>query len=286
MTYQRRVLDENPGWGNGSRGVYWTPERIAEALRRYVDTTNGQLPSSSDDWNRIKKGRLDLPVGVLILQQYGSMSSAWSELGAPRSRIRVGQRPWTEEEITFLLENAGDLTLKQIAQRLHRSWAACKRKCYELGTRARDAQGYMSAQQVADEYGCTPNRVQDLIERGVLKARRPRGGQRLWRIAPEDAAKVADQLRHDESPPLDRFDTYLSTREAAARVGLTVGSLWTYLRSGELPAVRRGRRYYITERAIERFTPRSMRPLGMTPREIEALPTLRRGAPLSAEAAS
>lgn len=258
-SYARRELDENPGWQNTSGGVYWTPQRVLDAMVRHVSETTGLLPNDSDVWNAIKAGRLDLPTAANVLREFGSMYAAWMAAGASRDRLSPGNRPWTEEEITYLLDHAGDMSLKAIAGKLHRTWPACKRKLYDLGTTARDAQGYMSAQQVADEYGCTLNHVQRLIARGVLRAHRPRSGQRWWLIAPEDAQAISDQLRYDESPPLDAFERWLTLREAASRVGLTYSALHRYVCDGELPSVRRGRRHFIAERHLRRFKPRSMR---------------------------
>lgn len=188
-------------WGANSgrtpfaRERVWTPERVAAALKAYVRRTTGQLPSGSDQYWRMKSGDPSLPVANMVIEQYGAISRAWLAVGAPKSRVALLGCAWTDEEEAFLLERAGNMTLRDIAKRLHRSWPACKRKLYDLGTRARDAQGYMSGMQVAEEYGCSIHRVYDLIRSGALPAHHPAGKVNIWAIDPADAMAIKDQLR-------------------------------------------------------------------------------------------
>lgn len=193
------VTDASQRFGRGDvgfgYGVIWTPERIEAALRAYVRRSSGMLPSGSDEYNALKKGDPSLPVAVTVVKRYGGISRAWLAVGAPKARVSFLGDAWTDEEVEYLLEHAGSQTLRQIEKRLHRSWSACKRKLYDLGIRARDAQGYMSASQVAAEYSCPQGRVIRLIERGVLKAHRPAGKTNLWAIDPADAKAIEAQLR-------------------------------------------------------------------------------------------
>ncbi|MGE0227789.1 MAG: hypothetical protein AB7I38_11120 [Dehalococcoidia bacterium] len=193
------VVDARERFGRGGtgfgHGVVWTPERIEDALRAYVKRTAGMLPSGSDEYSAVKKGDPSLPVAVTVVERYGAISRAWLAVGAPKSRVKFLGDAWTEEEVEYLLEHAGNQTLKQIETRLHRSRAACRRKLYDLGLRARDAQGFMSAQQVAVEYGCGVKRVLTLIRNGELKAHHPAGKTNIWAVDPSDAKAVAHLLR-------------------------------------------------------------------------------------------
>lgn len=193
------VTDARERFGRGDtgfgHGVIWTPERVEAALRAYVKRTTGMLPSGSDEYNAVKKGDPSLPVAVTVVERYVSMSRAWLAVGAPKARVRFLGDAWTDAELEYLLEHAGDQTLRQIEKRLHRSWSACKRKLYDLGIRARDAQGYMSAQQVAREYGCPVGRVLALIAKGELKAHHPAGKANIWAIDPSDAKAIEAVLR-------------------------------------------------------------------------------------------
>jgi hypothetical protein len=123
------------------------------------------------------------------------MADAWDAIGAPRSRVSRLYAPWSQEDDDFLLDSAGTYTLKLIARRLGRSWPACKRRLYDLKAgRARDVSGFMSAMQVAKEYGCPLHRVSDLIARGELPAKKVLGGH-YWRIDPADAEAIAGKLK-------------------------------------------------------------------------------------------
>jgi hypothetical protein len=147
-----------------------------------------------DRYDQVKLGDVGLPASKLLWRMFGSISRAWLA-ALPRRRwyrvplLRCG---WTEEEGHMLLDLAGIRTLPEIGQRLHRSAEACRRRLYELGTTARDAQGYLSAHQLADAYGCPPSRVIRLIKWGRLPAQLIHGNR--YAIDPVDAEAVADEL--------------------------------------------------------------------------------------------
>jgi hypothetical protein len=193
-----RDLSRSPGWQGGSvpgGGRYWTSERIDEGLRDFARRHRGPLPTSDHVYNALKVGHMEWPTGQAVLELHGTMADAWGAIGAPKSRYNRGWVPWTQADDDFLLEHAGSQTLKVIAKQMGRSWAACKRRLYDLGAgRARDVSGYMSAMQVAAEYKCPVGRVEALIRRGELRARKVVGGH-YWRIDPEDLAEVEAKLR-------------------------------------------------------------------------------------------
>lgn len=187
----------SPGWQGGkvAGGKYWTRERIVAALVDFAAKHKGPLPTSDHVYNRLKKGHMEWPTAQAVLDLWPSMPDAWDAIGMPRSRVRRTWAPWTPEEDDYLLERAGNQTLKIIAKQLGRSWQACKRRLYDLGAgRARDVSGYMSAMQVAKEFNCPLSRVKKLIATGELKAHRVKGGH-YWRVDPSDAEAIAETLR-------------------------------------------------------------------------------------------
>lgn len=209
----------NHGWspGLGRLERYWTPERVRDGLRDFATRHKGQLPTSAHEYSRLKKGHLEWPTAAYVLEAHGSMADAWASIGAPKARYNRGWVPWTQEDDDYLLERAGSVTLKIIAKALGRSWPACKRRLYDLGAgRARDVSGYMSASQVAAEYKCPLQRVQDLIARGELPAHRVHGGH-YWRIDPADLAAVEPKLK---APKRTHRKAQLDVGDYRARKGL------------------------------------------------------------------
>lgn len=193
------VIDPMERWGHGKAypGLFWTRERCTKALQQYARRTTGRLPISTP-YEVVKKGDASLPPSARLYEHFGSLTRAWLACLPSSSHHRVPLLgcEWSAEEDDFLLSNAGTLTLKQCGERLHRSWAACKRRLYDLGTTSRNNQGFMSAQQVADEYGCSPQRVTRFIRMGVLPSTLMHGNRHA--IDPMDAKAIADLL---SAPP-------------------------------------------------------------------------------------
>lgn len=186
------TMDVNHGWspGYGRIEKYWTEERIREGLADFAQKHRGPLPNSDHEYSRLKKGHMEWPTAAAVLDLFGTMSDAWTAIGQGRSRVSRQWVPWTQEDDDYLLEHAGEQTLKIIGKHLGRSWMACKRRLYDLGAgRARDVSGYLSAMQVAKEYNCPLSRVMKLIRSGELPAKRVQGGH-YWRIAPEDCERL------------------------------------------------------------------------------------------------
>jgi hypothetical protein len=187
--------------------VYWTRPRIVHALRKYAAANPGLLPSSDNEWNRLKKGRLDLPTAGAVLSTWGSMRRAWLAIGAESSRVVALNARWSKTEKAYLLENAGTLTLTRIAKNLNRTYESVKTMIGSkgMGITARANNGYWSAAQLAKEYGCPYNRIQQLLEAGAIPAfRHPR--RQSWQIDPADLSPgLIAELRkekqtHKETP--------------------------------------------------------------------------------------
>lgn len=192
------VTDARERWGRGTPGrIYWTEERTETALRAFIARSVGMLPGGFNEYTATKRGDPSLPTFVTIRKYLLSpdsptLSHVWLRLGAPRARVKTLGGEWTESEIDYLLSAAGSLRLVDIAKRLHRSYGACRRKLYDHGVEARNNQGYMSAQQVADEYGCDVGRVKRFIASGFLPATLLHGNR--YAIDPEDAERLSTAL--------------------------------------------------------------------------------------------
>lgn len=190
------VSDPMERWGHGKAfpGLFWARVRCTKALRDYALRTSGKLPANHA-YDALKKGDPSLPPSARLYDHFGSITRAWLEClpSSMRERIPLLGCEWSPEEDDWLLSNAGSLTLKQCGAHLHRSWPACKRRLYDLGTTSRNNQGYMSASQVAEEYGCDVGRVKRFIRRGVLAARLMHGNR--YAVDPTDAKAIEDLLK-------------------------------------------------------------------------------------------
>lgn len=190
-------IDGNvPGWGRSTYGpkLYWTRERVITGLQSFAHSNPGPLPCGSDEYNQLKVGHSEWPTAQKVLEYFGSMPGGWEAAGVSRRRYHRSWVEWSQDDDDFLLTYAGTRTLKLIARDLNRTWAACKRRLYDLGAGpARDVSGHLSASQVAKEYNTSLHRVTDLIKRGELKATKVRGGH-YWRVDPIDAEAIVDKL--------------------------------------------------------------------------------------------
>lgn len=213
-----------PRWKGSPLGNqrWWTRDRVIAGLTDFAAANRGPLPTSDHVYSVAKKGHMEWPPAGRVLEFFGTMADAWAAVPGTKGRYQRGWAPWTQEEDDTLLELAGNMTLKRIGARLGRTWGACKRRLYDLQAgRARDVSGYMSALQVAKEYGCPADRVSRLIASGELKAHKVQGGH-YWRIDPADAEAVAGKLR---APRVTQKSRPLDTGDYRRRYGLrrTVG---------------------------------------------------------------
>ncbi len=98
--------------------------------------------------------------------------------GIPRRRLRsfayhqgfraTGQRrQWTAEEIEYLGENLGSVSVRYMARKLGRSASAVKHKASELQRSARLTSGY-NISNLCDVFGVSDERVKRWIGRGLL----------------------------------------------------------------------------------------------------------------------
>jgi len=202
-----------PGWGAKTRRgripKYWTEKRVLRGMRKLY----GELGVVPNDraYLVLKKGRLNLPPAMEIRRfgGNGGRGSVCWKLAWEKAGFAVPQRrswaTWSEEEDRFLLENAGRLTLKQIAVEMGRSWHACKRRCYDLAVWAREARGWYTGQRLAQELNVSLARIYGAIHSGRLRAERP-PGRPYWQIDPASVEENRDWLTapkktHTSTPP-------------------------------------------------------------------------------------
>ena len=195
-----------PKWGRRTwglqGGIYWTRERTVAGLQDFARRNRGQLPTSDHTYNDLKVGHMEWPTSLSVLTYFGSMARAWIAAGINKKRFTMGYAEWSAEDDEWLLEHAGEQTLKIIGAHLGRSWSACKRRLYDLKAgRARDVPGYLSAMQVAKEYNAPLSRVQRMIATGELPAFKVQGGH-YWRVNPIDITRELERkLRAPKKGP-------------------------------------------------------------------------------------
>lgn len=174
------------------RNRYWTRERMVVALKDFMTRHRGPLPAKRR-YERKKRGHAEWPPANRVLEEFGSFAAAWEAVGS-EDRVCYSHIPWNDEQDDELLEHAGLMTLGLLARRLGRTAQACSDRLQSLDTpRALDVAGYLTAGQVAREYGCPESRVRRLIREGQLPAFRVRGGHH-WRISTEDCEAVRELL--------------------------------------------------------------------------------------------
>jgi len=186
----------------------------------------GPLPCLDASYSRIKKGHLDWPPATRVLEYFGAMARGWLVAGEPLSRVSFHNVPWTEEERTYLLEYAGNHTLKRIAQKLGRSYGAVRGQLRIKKIASRHNQGYLSAATLAKEYNCSCHRIRQALAEGKIKGRYDRLRNR-WQIDLIDLTPEAKEIltrpkRTHKTYPTDLGDYYtrygLSRRVIDGRV--------------------------------------------------------------------
>lgn len=184
-------LPLSPGYQGGVSKLapFWTDERVTAALRVFVAEHGARHGEKS--YQAAVRGDRRFPNHRRV-KVFGGGSVAGALKRAVGDDAYVPfNLPWTATEEDRLLELAGTVPLATIAAELGRTKAACRRRLYELGTRARDAQGYLTAQQCARAYYTSIHRVLDLVRAGRLTAHKGPGGK-YWQIDPESAARCPE----------------------------------------------------------------------------------------------
>ncbi|MBA7604392.1 hypothetical protein ES703_11512 [subsurface metagenome] len=195
-----------PNWIGRRR--LWTKERVITALVVAANEINGPLPCRDAYYNRIKKGRLAWPTSRRVLEYFGSMARAWLAVGATSNRVSLKNIDWNAEEDLYLLENAGIETLKTIAAHLRRSYAAVRARLNKhFKIFARSNQGFLSAAELAKEYGCPYHRVRTALQKGEIIGQYDRVRNR-WQVdlakitlAAEEILRAPKRHSYKNSPP-------------------------------------------------------------------------------------
>ena len=213
----------------------WTEARIAEAVRR-VYRHLGHVPQSREWWALARAGWA-LPRSPLLQRFARTKGRGLFQRALIRAGVRLrpsdgngkpvwNEARWSRQQTDFLLENAGVLTLAEIGRRLGRSYGACRRRLFDLGTTARTARGWYTGQTVAQELNCPVTRVYTALRSGRLKGVRP-PGRPYWQIDPAtvEAARewlCAPKRTHKGTPPRTT-DWYATNNVRRNGAGAIVG---------------------------------------------------------------
>lgn len=196
----------------GSHKRLWTKEKVIEGLKLAMSEIKGPLPCCDAVYSKLKKGKLNWPCAVRVLEYFGSMAKGWLVAGVDKKRITLKNIDWTDEEEAYLENYAGIYSLEQIGKYLRRSAAACKRRLYEKGITARSNQGYLSASELAKEYDCSCHRIRTLCRDGIIPGTFDKCRNR-WQINPIDIKPEIEALlqapkRTHKTLPTDKGDYY------------------------------------------------------------------------------
>ena len=217
-----------PNWIGGRKRL-WTREHVLEALAAAAKEIKGPLPCLDAKYNELKKGRLEWPTSHRILEYFGSMARAWVAVGAPMRRVSMRNLPWTPEERSYILDNAGEMTISVIGKRLRRSYGGVRRELYKLGVHARDNEGYLSAAQMSKELPCSCDRLRRMLNAGLIPGAQFDKVRNRWKIdplaiTPELRGKLTAPRRSHCTWPLDVGD-YYARYEISRSQKIAIGSL-------------------------------------------------------------
>ena len=206
-----------PNWHGRER--YWIREKVITGLQLAAQEIQGPLPCCDATYNRLKKSRLDWPTSHRVLEYFGSMARGWLVAGCPMSRVSMRNLDWLPDEKDYLLDHAGTETLESIAKRLRRSRPAVRKELQLHGLRARDNEGYVSAQQLAKELSCSCGRLRRFLNAGKIPGAELDKVRNRWKIdpfsvTPELEAQLKSPRKTHNTWPLDVGDYY-------ARYGIT-----------------------------------------------------------------
>jgi hypothetical protein len=131
----------------------WTPEKDAKLVRAYQgSSTKSQLSKALT----ILEAEFRFPRHIL--------ANRAQTLGL----CVVQSRPWTADDIEYLLDHAGSVSIKRLAKRMHRSEEAVKNKLFRHQIKGRLEEGY-TQKGLADLLGVGRPRITAWIRRGLLE---------------------------------------------------------------------------------------------------------------------
>lgn len=160
---------------NNAAKMQWTPDRLCDALRRYV-AEFGPLPGSGRYQKQVR-GRGDYPTRGLLERRYGSVRAAGQAAGVP---LDLHKRDWTEDEIERLHALVGTArSFEHVGRAVGRSSVAARWKASALGLRTSDAQGAFTADQVARWTHYTGHTIVAALQQGILVGHK---AGRTWQI--------------------------------------------------------------------------------------------------------
>lgn len=199
-----------PNWEGKTR--HWTQEKVIFGLRVASIAIVGHLPCNDCVYASMRVGHMDWPTSHRVLEYFGSMGRGWLIAGVDKSRVSLNQVDWIPEEENYLKEHAGEKTITKIADELRRSPGAIKRRLHDIGIKARDNQGYLSAAQLAQYFNCPVHRVRDSLRAGEIPGRfdklRTRWEIDLVKLSEENKAMLMAPKKTYTSIPPDVGDYY------------------------------------------------------------------------------
>ena len=264
----RELLDGYaPRFGTCPPGhlTYWTRECVLQGLRLAAAELD-VLPTTSNVYDRLKRGRMDWPVSEKIREYFGGMARGWLAAGVSRRRVQLTNSAWTAKEDEYLLTMAGAVRLVGIAKTLNRSYQAVRVRIGSKGfhLKARQNQGYLTAAELSKEYGSPYHRVREFLTDGRLKGRY-RATLHRWEIDPGDvteemiAALRRPKGTHKRTSPdvgdyYERYGIRRIAGRASGGLGMTEKTALNVLMEA-LPYLRHSVKFYRFQRPGREFWP-------------------------------
>lgn len=145
----------------------------------------------------------------------------------------MSARPrWTDDEITYLRKMYRRYGPTPIAHKLGRSRKSVTHKANKLGLYAGDSKGHTRMVHVALDANRPRETIRKIAETdGVLKRVGPPGGPTHALVVPNDwAARVIARYKRQDAGEAAARAGYVSARDAAARLGVSRGTILSALR--------------------------------------------------------
>lgn len=181
---------------------------------------------------------------------------SWLSLPAAAKRLDVGTgtiRRWLDHGLLDGVQRAARWVTEESVERVSIE-------------RRKDSEAWMSLSKARRLLGCSDLQIRKLVDEGLVVQRPGRRGQpSINRASAESAKRVLaerrervqaerrrrEALRRPSEPP-DDSAVWLSVKTTALLLGLTESGTTLRIRSGTLPAIRHGRKWWVRREDAER----------------------------------